>query len=183
MGTTFKSWLVANLETTTGVILSVICIPLLVISVGKYTPVEGDSKDVGSIFGIFAILLAIPFALGSTPPRLAKSIFIYLLILGIGILFFFFKDDKTGELIAPTWFPLAYLSAFVVISAVSFFIARYAKYNFHEVVSRRMLYRNSNVSLFEIEWRYVIDRFCIATFCILDAIVTIAVLIGFLSLI
>jgi hypothetical protein len=30
----------------------------------------------------------------------------------------------------------------------------------NEVVSRRMLYRNSNVSLFEFAWLYTLDRFC-----------------------
>jgi hypothetical protein len=183
MSTTFKSWLVANLETATAVILSVIIIPFFVIFAGKYTPVEGGPK-VESFFWIFFFLIIIPYALALTPPRLTKSIFAYLLILGICCIYpFFVHDSDTGELIFPTWAAILSLGAFIVVSAASFFIARYAKYNFDEVVSRRMLYRNSSVSLFEIEWRYTIDRFCIATFCILDAIVSIAALIRFLSLV
>jgi hypothetical protein len=103
--------------------------------------------------------------------------------LGAGIGLFFIKDNVTGELLSPTWFSITYLSVFAGISVVSFFIARYAKYNFDEVVSRRMLYRNSSVSMFEMEWKYTIDRFCIATFCLLDATVSIVVLIWFLKLV
>jgi hypothetical protein len=181
MSTTFKSWLVANLELVTAVVLSVIIIPLYVIFAGKDTPVDRASGELGDFFTIFFFLLVIPYVLVSIPPRLIIGIVIYLLILGLGICLFFLENEKTGEHIFRL-FSIAYLSVFVGASVLSFFIARYAKYNFDELVSRRMLYRNSRVGLFEIEWEYTIDRFCIATFCILDAILSIGFLIAFLTL-
>jgi hypothetical protein len=38
-------------------------------------------------------------------------------------------------------------------------LAIYTRQNIDEIVSRRMLYRNSRVSLFSITWLYTLDRF------------------------
>ncbi|MDR2652579.1 MAG: hypothetical protein LBC68_09760 [Prevotellaceae bacterium] len=180
MSTTFKCWLIANLETVTAVVLAVIIIIPLVLIFAEGHAETNNSQELFLSLCVFAVI--IPGVLASTPPKLTKGIIAYLLILLFGISMFFAKDDASGELIVPTWLAIMYLCVFIGGSVLGFFISRYAKYNFDEVVSRRMLYRNSSVSLFDIEWRYVLDRFCIASFCVIDAIVGIIALIVFLTL-
>lgn len=46
-------------------------------------------------------------------------------------------------------------------------VAKYTYQNFDEVVSRRMLWRNSNVSLFEEQAKYTYDRFIVCWFSLL----------------
>jgi hypothetical protein len=55
---------------------------------------------------------------------------------------------------------------FIIASIISAIIAIYTYNNIDEVLSRRMLYRNSNVSLFEYSWLYTLDRFCNITLSI-----------------
>jgi hypothetical protein len=174
MSTTFKSWLIANFETATGIILAVIITPVFLIFIAN-TETPAESTNV--FFWIFFLAVIIPFSLGSSPPSLTKNIFAYLVILAIFCIFPFFGDDsETGKLLFPVWGAILSIATFTGVSVAAFFIARYANSNFDEVVSRRMLYRNSNVNLFSIEWRYTLDRFCISAFCLIDVIFAIAFL-------
>ena len=66
---------------------------------------------------------------------------------------------------------------FAITSAISGWLAHFTYRNIDEVLSRRMLYRNSNVSLFEYTWKYVLDRFCNISFSIVTCTVWLAVII------
>ena len=47
----------------------------------------------------------------------------------------------------------------VVAVLVGLLLAIYANRNFDDVVSRRFFYRNSDVSVFEVQWKYTFNRF------------------------
>jgi membrane protease YdiL (CAAX protease family) len=49
---------------------------------------------------------------------------------------------------------------FAVVSLISGWLAYYTYIHYDEVLSRRMLWRNSRVSIFEYRWIYTLDRFC-----------------------
>lgn len=58
-----------------------------------------------------------------------------------------------------TWYLIIIGLALVVSIFFSVIIAIYTYRNFDEVVSRRMLWRNSNVSLFNEQLKYTLSRF------------------------
>jgi hypothetical protein len=81
----------------------------------------------------------------------------YFLVLGAAILCTLGAHQPDHEISQGVWF--IWIN-FAAASAIALWPAIYAYRNIDEVVSRRMLYRNSNVSLFEFSWKYALDRFC-----------------------
>lgn len=65
-----------------------------------------------------------------------------------------------------------YISAFVV----SVLVAIYAYANFDDIVDRRWLYRHSDVSIYEEEWKYALNRFAV----VMSGFSGLAVLLGIL---
>ena len=61
-------------------------------------------------------------------------------------------------------------SLFGFASVVSAWLAYYTYKNIQEVLSRRMLWRNSNVSLYEYTWKYTLERFCNITVSIVTCL-------------
>jgi hypothetical protein len=91
----------------------------------------------------------------------------YLVVVGMGILFTIMASKSEGfqklDIQAQKFFIIMMIvcwTVFIVASIISAFIAVYTYKNIGEVLSRRMLYRNSNVSIFEYSWLYTLDRFC-----------------------
>lgn len=71
----------------------------------------------------------------------------------------------------------AYISLFFISAfVVSVLVAIYAYANFDDVVDRRWLYRHSDVSIYEEEWKYALNRFAV----VMSGFSGLAVLLGIL---
>ena len=167
MNSTFKSWLIANFEIFVTVILAIIIIPLHAIFIGKW--------DLGSLV-LPAFLIFIPFALAATPPNLIESILSYLVALAGCV--YFIVSGPPEEFKELRWLASGFLPILIGASVIGFFLARYAYRNFDEILSHRMLYLNSSASLFEMQWKYTLDRFCNISFSIVFGIIAIAVMVA-----
>jgi hypothetical protein len=171
MSTTSKSWLIANLETVATTILIVLYVLIALVWQGNVT----EGITIGLVYSCYCLIL--PGAVVSVPPSFAKTILIFLLTLAGAVLFLFAKDTT----VLSGWM----ISLWVLVDSIAFVagfcIARYAHVHFSEVLSRRMLYWNSRVSIFEEQWKYALDRFSVAAFYILYGVTSIILLIYVLS--
>ena len=71
----------------------------------------------------------------------------------------------------------AYISLFFISAfVVSVLVAIYAYANFDDIVDRRWLYRHSDVSIYEEEWKYALNRFAV----VMSGFSGLAVLLGIL---
>ena len=152
---TLKYWFVANIELFMALLSVVIAAIYLLIF-----PFDDSSLSIRLLATGFLL-----FGLNIQTKEAKFKIFFYFLIL-IGLIFVTYviiKDDSmtSHERTLYTTVP------WIVFSIISFFsgwLAIYAYNNFEEVVSRRMMWRNSNVSLFEIAIKYAFERFCSISF-------------------
>jgi hypothetical protein len=146
---TFKSWLIANFEITVG--------GLIIAITGIYTCMSVESSQLRDVFIIYLGLSAV-FVIFIVPTTngvvgMGK----YILLIVCGALAQYFSEEPKHAIILKM-LPY-YWGLLLICSIIGVFIARYVYLHFDEVVSRRMLWRNSNVELFDIEWKYVLDRF------------------------
>ena len=180
---TFKSWLVANME----VILIILTVLFLVFSaLFAYTHIKQTSNYV--YLSMFFYLAIFVLVLCTVCVFCIKhgffSLVILLIFIGLPILVDVLdsKDpsaeatvqeteniqtppaekteddlmlDGAVERIRWTWFIWAAIPAFLF----GLVCAIYANRNFDDVVSRRFLFRNSDVSVFEVQWKYTFNRF------------------------
>jgi hypothetical protein len=155
MDATTKSWFIANFE-----IASFVCTVIAGAIIATIITIIKGGMAVGAALiacvygGFFLSLFTIPTKLESL------GVTKYILFLLISVLFtcaICMSEEETPYYV--TFILYSYWGIFIAGSYFGGVIARYTYRNFQEVVSRRMLYRNSNVSLFEIKWRYVLDRF------------------------
>ena len=143
---TFYCWLIANFE----LIMYIFLLILSAIILFGFS----DKDNTLNIFMYLAVLMGIL----SLPTK--KGVFQfgkYLLIVGFGIMM---NDPKYDNNEFMSIFIPKFWIVFIITSIISAFIAVYTYMNIDEVLSRRMLYRNSNVSIFEYSWLYTLDRFC-----------------------
>lgn len=162
--TPFKSWIIANFDTLAGILIAAIW---LIVSLIKAPSQGNDTDDVGGywVLQLFVIFI-ISACLSATSARGFIADLIRLLVSIAGVAFFIFciyMDDTARNLY---YYPLltAALVATVVGGLTAIVCARYAYINFEDVVSRRIRYRNSNVDLFDIRWKYTFNRF-VSVFC------------------
>jgi hypothetical protein len=149
MGATFKSWLIANFEITFG--------GLIIIITGIYTCLAVENSQLQDVFIVYLGLSVVFVAFIVPTQNGAIGIGKYILLILFGILVQCFSKEPEHAIVLKM---LPYYWGLLAISSViGAFIARYAYTHFDEVVSRRMLWRNSNVDLFDIRWRYALDRF------------------------
>lgn len=150
-----------------------VCLAILLICSNGYSdPISHISFDKLSLFS-------------NTPKQSINETTIAIALGGtmfcpIGMFFFGFfgcKDNQMGAivfildiafivasimLVCLTQSALIITIYFVLLALVLFFairVGRYTYLNFYEVVSRRMMYRNSCVSLFEESLKYSLNRF------------------------
>jgi hypothetical protein len=162
---TAKAWMIANFEIIISIVLSIIMIPFYLLFISS------RDADCGYLT-ILMLLVAAPY--GVVTRSIMMNIFFYLIVLILLLIFYVDTVITYAEKYESlTWIKPYYLFMFLFASVVAFFCSRYAKNNFHEVTSRRMLYRNSNVSLFEMKWKYTIDRFCNISLFLIGALFTI----------
>lgn len=148
----FISWFIANFE---GILFSAV---LLTVSIFLFNnpPVKDDGIVMSSKGILELIALSTVFVAGLTlqTKSFAVGVVKYLLLLA----FLIWGKGVIGELQLYINWTFAW-GVFVGSSIIGIISAVYAFSNFDDVVSLRMLYRNSSVSLFDECWMYVIDRF------------------------
>lgn len=182
---TFKSWLVANIE----VILVIGTIILLIVetlmAIAGYKKTGEDTYYAKLLYGgIVAIVLCI-FIISLI--KSGPGAFISLLLIAGFITFCAISSnkkteeseavviektqmasteesendattqmlDRALERFNPIWLILIAAAALVF----GIFNCVYAYRNFDDVVSLRFFYRNSSVSIFEVQWKYAFSRF------------------------
>lgn len=161
---TFGAWFIANYEVFSTLLLFVVYVACFFVS-GVYDVVRGLAAD-GEGEAVWLVLL-----LGALCVLFAKTFF-YVPVANRGA-------DWITLVVNVVWVVLIYnklngseadgfvgvMLAEVGVSFVwALLLARSTYRNFDEVVSRRMLYRNSRVELFSGAWSYTMNRF-VAVFC------------------
>jgi hypothetical protein len=166
MKKTFKSWLVANFETAIGGLISAIIGLFLIFSLFV---MEFAQIDDAILYLLYSISFAsVPWAVCTL--AVGKAMYILLILAGI-LLHVYSGLPEFADFHAILRIAIpCYWGIFVVSNVISGFLARYAYLNFAEVVSRRMLWRKSKVTLFETRWKYALNRFvniaCTLMFCL-----------------
>lgn len=157
---TFISWIIANFE---GVLISIV-LTISAIFLFSNHPIKDDGEilSIKEILEFFTISVVFLAGLTLQTKSCAVGVIKYLLLLafliwGRGIL-------GDSQLLNLSW-TLAWI-VFAGSNVIGMISAIYVFLNFDDVVSLRMLYRNSSVSLFEIEWQYIIERFTCISFAI-----------------
>ena len=155
MGNTFKSWVVANLE--------IVFIPILIlimISAGIFRELGPEKWGIIFVLSLFFVIIifgSIKHGFASFCGWLAFIGFYYIVIKNEGT-----EDEVTESFKTVGIIFSQHVHYFLVTSLISLIggilIAIYANRNFYEVVSRRFLYRNSNVEVFNEKWRYTFNR-------------------------
>lgn len=171
----FKSWLVANIE----VILIVFTV-LLSIACFLFFPKTEKSGTAVTALIIFSIVLCVIIV--ACVRNGIAALFVIALLVGA-----IFLENKKRATVNPStetevveqqtltpeqeefnntmddilnnikWSSFIWLGIIACIFGIG--TAVYACINFDDVVSRRFLYRNSTVSVFEEQWKYTFNRF------------------------
>lgn len=149
---TFNAWWIANFET----IINIVLIIIFELYLFQTKTLPGGT-DPGSlvIMGPFLIILIRGIFAGGMPAKsIGADIFnlIAMVVVYGCILLYWYSTGKMGYLI---WLSSGLCIALVVSATAAIFTCR----NMDEVVSRRMLYHNSNADLFGITWQYTFNRF------------------------
>ena len=180
----FKSWLVANVE-----IVLIIFTVLFLTGVGLYSwsrySATGDAVFIIMAFYITIPTVILSILIVSLIKTGIGGLFGLLLICSPLVVSFFLEpssesaevQESTSESITATpsqetdstmamldemlervsWSWLIWAAIFSFAFGLAGAI--YANRNFDDVVSRRFLYRNSDVSVFEEQWKYTFNRF------------------------
>ncbi|MCL2598049.1 MAG: hypothetical protein FWD66_10475 [Paludibacter sp.] len=172
MNSTFKCWLIANFEIT-------FCIITLIVGSISFF-IFADKGNVGVVrlylfTGFFLFALNVPTKNGTF--QYGK----YIVMLGFIILVTIFgtkTTDISNHTLGYRVIMLVIWISFVIANGISAWMAHYTYNNMDEVLSLRMFWRNSNVSLFEITWKYTLDRFCNISFSIETCILWLALIIA-----
>jgi hypothetical protein len=151
--TTFKYWIVANFEIVSAVVAGFISI-LLVLCF--YNEEQHPDESTGIMIG--EIILVFSLTCLQSKSRFF-SLIKYIIILLFCIVAAFVPDEGEATTTIPTTV-IVYGWIFLVAGTIiGINLAIFTNRNIDEIVSRRMLYRNSAVQLFEIKWLYTLDRF------------------------
>lgn len=150
---TVKAWLIANTEIIYLILQIVITIILWRVfpdTVGE----DGELTNHGLLLGLFSLAFTAIF-IWSVKSLKAEIILIVGVLILLGLLFF------NKELEVPISVKVYGAICVGIAFAFGLFLSAAAYHNFGEVVSRRFLFRNSHVSVFEEQLKYSINRFYI----------------------
>ena len=171
--TTFKCWFIANFEIAmlifTAIISTIICCIF-----------SGTEEVFSVLFQSILLLVVWTFPTNRSNLQFGK----YIVMLGGAILLTYgaknegwtFINDETGKDMLSTFITWLWV-IFSIATVISGWLAYYTYINISEVVSRRMLWRNSNVNLLEFSLRYTLERFCNATVSIVTCALEIILII------
>lgn len=165
----FFLWSIENVWKTASILIAILTI-LAVIILAFFKPVDGNL--------IFGMLIAAVFPLSPNmlgPELLTtvnKTVVTFLLpIIGVFVL----STHIEGMLLFFSWI------AFIAVSILAFYAARFIYINFDELAYNQVLYKNPNLLVFDTKWKYVFNRYShfvaasmyviiIITFCIYQSI-------------
>lgn len=156
---TFKSWIVANLELLL-ILLTILFLAVSALSTYHHFKATADENCFYDFVALALFILVI----------CAISVFcirngflsLVVLILFVGLPIIGSASEDTGILAEGIWKQVEWTRLLgVAVPAFLFGLvcSIYANRNFDDVVSRRFLYRNSTVSVFEEQWKYTFNRF------------------------
>lgn len=155
---TFYAWLIANVESVT-TLLVVAAFELYLFTDPSITMETGDRVGL-ALLGALVVSLG-KTLLGGIPSRNVLTDVVNLLII-VAVYAILFVFGVAGLKHQEPFFSSVFwgtlpvcIVSLLVATVSSIFTFR----NMGEVVSLRMLYHNSNVSLFEITWMYTLNRF------------------------
>ncbi len=159
----FRSWTLANFEILANILICATAIIMAFVRV--------PSEEIADAYWVVQYYSAIPLIcicclLSETSAIGFLSDLVRLLVcVGVIVLeLYYFKEDAAA--IHQYYKPA--LTAAIVATVAGGLLAiagmRFTYSNFDEIVSRRMRYRNSNVDLFDIQWKYAFNRF-VVIFC------------------
>ena len=153
---TFYAWLIANVESITTVLVLIIC---EIIWLTRSTMNVGDTIGIALLGAL--IISAGKTLMGNLPSKNTVTDIINLLLIitvhALLIRLSFAGFQKGEEFFSTLYFSTIGIAMIAMMFAIM--AAVFTFHNMHEVVSLRMLYRNSNVSLFSIKWKYTLNRF------------------------
>lgn len=155
---TFYAWLIANVESIT-TLLMIAAFELFLFTDSSVT-MEMDNRMELALWGILIVSLG-KSLLGGIPSRnVLTDVINLLIIVALYVILFAFSiaglEHQEPLFTSVFWITL---SVCIVSLSIAMMAAFFTCHNMDEVVSRRMLYHNSNVSLFEITWMYTFNRF------------------------
>jgi hypothetical protein len=154
--TTFKYWMVANFEILAVVVAGFISI-LLVLCF--YNEEQHPDMSTGNMIGMVIFISFLICMQGkSRYTSLIKYLIVLLFCVIAAIVIFVGPIEDEGFKI-PRIVAVFFVIFFVAGTIIGVKLAIFTNRNIDEIVSRRMLYRNSSVALFEIKWVYTLDRF------------------------
>lgn len=158
MNSTSKCWLIANLEIITFGIAAAITGLAAIVHRAKILPLLNEDAGEIIFFFLFSCTLFHPTR------KLCFGIIKYFgltlahVLYSVLVLKFSSNAHETVIAVWITW------AIFVASSSIGGWTAYNSNQNIDEVVSLRMLYKNSSVDLFEITRKYSINRFCVISF-------------------
>lgn len=148
MSKSFKAWMIAN--------MSVVFAIATMLNILLAAALQGAVSFKGALVG-FGLLGVVVFGMMDVPSMVSTVI---LLVCHAAIVL-------RGLYVSATQSFHSYLFVLMVVAAVSILfaihVARLSSQNFYELVSLRMMYRTSNVDMFETKWKYVFNRFAAAS--------------------
>ena len=171
---TKKAYIIANFPIVASVCLTLFtALIMLIFKIGPVNQAEGyihgsyTIECCQKLFLLFTVPLFFGYAAARNPTFTNSLVwFIFSCIPGISLwaffVFLFMDEDLQSEAVAKRQLIIACIFSVLIligIIVVSIRCARYAGQHFDEVVSRRMLYRNSNVDIFDTQWKYTFNCF------------------------
>lgn len=171
----FKTWLVANLE-----IAYIVCALIVLGLSAFFLPFGGQEGPSVWFFALAGIgVISFPILMAAEP-RFGPVINIFILAGLYIFLIYTLKHPEDGSEVPEKLIRVMntiVISFSIICSIPAFFIARYAYINFDDVVSSRWLYRNSAKDVFEEQWKYTFNRFCMSFLLVLCLLFDIAFVI------
>ena len=174
---TFKCWLIANFEIVLFWTVTIIGGLFLLLFARDRIVL---SNEISEENGLFMLVLIGAMVLAGTMPT-SNNAFQYTKVLSyialpIFLTWLLLDVKEDGESFVSVIIAIVWI-IFIIASAIGGWLAVFTYRNMDQVVSRRMLFRNSKVSLFEFAWRYSLDRFASISGSIIFCAVWLALLI------
>lgn len=154
---TLISWLIANVEVISTIILLIIF--EVYIFTAEITSISADDMGTLAFGGALGIVLT-KSLIGGVPSKNTIGDVVNLFVTAVAYILIWVITADEGQYHA---FFTPSISVLVISIILAVVVAVFTARSFYEVVSRRMLYVNSNVSMFEIAGTYTFNRF-VATF-------------------
>ena len=143
------SWLIANFEVFVTVLLCIVFGILFAVGIDSFV---FTAQEKWGLISVAVFLMALK--------NFEMSMILFLLMLA-GYIYVIVSPDVVSNA-TLLWMPTALIASGAVSLVVALAIGIYTAINMDDVVSRRMLYVNSDVSMFDMTLKYSLNRFMAA---------------------